>query len=71
MEDLSVIADKLESVDILTAGFPCQPFSIAETDLALKMRGVFYFRYNQVNEGIWGQKTQNSCNGKRKKFKVS
>ena len=42
--DLSVAGDKLESVDVMTAGFPCQPFSVAGSKEGFKdPRGLVFF----------------------------
>jgi DNA (cytosine-5)-methyltransferase 1 len=43
IEELSVTEDKLEPVDVVTAGFPCQPFSVAGEKLGLKdERGMLF-----------------------------
>jgi len=43
IEELAVDDDRLEPVDVITAGFPCQPFSIAGDKLGFKdERGLLF-----------------------------
>ncbi len=39
IQDLSVVADDLMPVDVLTAGFPCQPFSVAGSKMGFNDEG--------------------------------
>ncbi|MDB4876950.1 MAG: (cytosine-5-)-methyltransferase [Gemmatimonadetes bacterium] len=49
VEDLTVRGDKLEPVDILTAGFPCQPFSVAGDKLGFKdVRGMLFLEIIRI-----------------------
>ncbi len=44
IEELSVISDDLDAVDVLTAGFPCQPFSVAGSKAGFEdERGQVFF----------------------------
>ena len=49
VEDLGVKRDHLEPVDILTAGFPCQPFSVAGKKLGFKdERGLLFLHIIRI-----------------------
>jgi DNA (cytosine-5)-methyltransferase 1 len=49
VQDLSVHGDKLEPVDILTAGFPCQPFSVAGEKLGFQdERGLLFLHIIRI-----------------------
>ncbi len=44
IQELSVISDELEAVDVMTGGFPCQPFSVAGTKAGFEdERGQAFF----------------------------
>lgn len=49
IEDLSVRGDALKPVHILTAGFPCQPFSVAGEKLGFKdERGMLFLHITRI-----------------------
>jgi DNA (cytosine-5)-methyltransferase 1 len=49
IEDLTVRGDALEPVDVLTAGFPCQPFSIAGEKRGFKdERGLLFLHIIRI-----------------------
>ncbi len=49
VEDLGVKRDHLEPVDILTAGFPCQPFSVAGEKRGFKdERGLLFLHITRI-----------------------
>ncbi len=49
IEDLTVRGDGLEPVDVITAGFPCQPFSVAGEKRGFKdERGLLFFHIIRI-----------------------
>jgi DNA (cytosine-5)-methyltransferase 1 len=49
VETLSVKGDRLEPVDVLTAGFPCQPFSVAGEKLGFQdERGLLFLHISRI-----------------------
>jgi len=49
IQNLSVHGDRLEPVDILTAGFPCQPFSVAGEKLGFQdERGLLFLHIIRI-----------------------
>lgn len=57
VEELSVRADELQPVDILTAGFPCQSFSLAGNKLGFKdPRGRLFFEIIRLLKEFGDQK---------------
>jgi DNA (cytosine-5)-methyltransferase 1 len=51
IQDLSVAADRLEPVEVLTAGFPCQPFSVAGDKLGFQdKRGTLFLHIIRLLE---------------------
>jgi len=51
IEELSVAADKLSPVDILTGGFPCQPFSVAGEKRGFEdERGLLFLQIIRIIE---------------------
>lgn len=49
VQDLSVSAERLSPVDVLTAGFPCQPFSVAGEKLGFQdERGLLFLHIVRI-----------------------
>jgi DNA (cytosine-5)-methyltransferase 1 len=57
IEDLSVVGDGLAPVDVLTAGFPCQPFSAAGDKLGFQdERGTLFLHIIRLLEEFGNRK---------------